>query len=35
MNITTSANAGINGAQRFGGDMVTALEMIKLYRRVR
>jgi hypothetical protein len=35
MNITTSANAGIDGAQRFGGDMATALEMIKLYRRVR
>jgi len=35
MQVTTSPTANVNGAQRFGGDIVTALEMIKLYRRVR
>jgi hypothetical protein len=35
MQITTGATANIDGAQRFGGDIASALEMIKLYRRVR
>ena len=35
MQITTGATANVDGAQRFGGDIATALEMIKLYRRVR
>jgi hypothetical protein len=35
MQVTTSANSNVDGAQRFGGDIASALEMIKLYRRVR
>jgi hypothetical protein len=35
MAITTSPTANVDGAQRFGGDIASALEMIKLYRRVR
>ena len=35
MQVTTGATANISGANRFGGDIATALEMIKLYRRVR
>ena len=35
MQVTTSPTANVNGAQRFGGDIATALEMIALYRRVR
>jgi hypothetical protein len=35
MQVTTGATANIDGAQRFGGDIASALEMIKLYRRVR
>jgi hypothetical protein len=35
MQITTGATANVDGAQRFGGDIASALEMIKLYRRVR
>ena len=35
MQFTTSPTANVNGANRFGGDIVSALEMIKLYRRVR
>ena len=35
MQVTTSPTANVDGAQRFGGDIASALEMIKLYRRVR
>jgi hypothetical protein len=35
MQMTTSATGNVDGAQRFGGDIASALEMIKLYRRVR
>lgn len=35
MQVTTGATANISGANRFGGDIASALEMIKLYRRVR
>jgi hypothetical protein len=35
MQITTGATANVDGAQRFGSDIASALEMIKLYRRVR
>jgi hypothetical protein len=35
MQVTTGATANVDGAQRFGGDIASALEMIKLYRRVR
>ena len=35
MQITTSPTANVDGAQRYGGDIASALEMIKLYRRIR
>jgi hypothetical protein len=35
MQITTQPIGNVDGAQRFGGDIATALELIKLYRRVR
>ena len=35
MQVTTSPTSNVDGAQRFGGDIASALEMIKLYRRVR
>lgn len=35
MQFTTSPTANIDSASRFGGDIASALEMIKLYRRVR
>lgn len=35
MQVTTSSAANIDGAQRFGGDIASALEMIRLYCRVR
>lgn len=35
MQITTGATANVDGSQRFGSDIASALEMIKLYRRVR
>lgn len=35
MQFTTNPTANISGANRFGGDIASALEMIKLYRRVR
>lgn len=35
MLVGTSPTANVDGAQRFGGDIASALEMIKLYRRVR
>jgi len=35
MQVTTSPTANVDGAQRFGGDIASALEMIKLYRRIR
>jgi hypothetical protein len=35
MQITTSPTANVDGAQRYGGDIASALEMIKLYSRIR
>jgi hypothetical protein len=35
MQITTGATANVSGADRYGGDIATALEMVSLYRRVR
>jgi len=35
MAVTTSAAGNISGAQRFGSDLALALDMVKLYRRIR
>ena len=35
MNVTTQAGANISGAERYGSEIATALQMIQLYRRVR
>jgi len=35
MAVTTSASGNIGGAQRFGSDLALALDMVKLYRRIR
>jgi hypothetical protein len=35
MNITYTPTTNIEAAQRYGGDIAMALEMVSLYRRVR
>lgn len=35
MSMTTSANANVDGAKRYGSEMALALQMVDLYRRVR